>query len=100
MGMAVAHGMASGMNGMRTAGDLVMRMEMKGMKIKEAKEYVAGKLGVGVPELSDEYRMKEVREELDIGTVMAVPGAAKGLRAKARIADILGIEIPCVEKLR
>jgi len=98
--MTVAHGMASGMHGVRTAGDLVMRMEMKGMRLGEAKEYVAGKLGVGVPELSDEYRMKEVREELDIGTVMAMPGAAKGLRAKANIAEVLDIKIPCVDILR
>ena len=43
-GMAIAHSTASGMGGMRTAGDLVARMQMsRSMKIKEAKEYVASK---------------------------------------------------------
>ncbi len=45
-GMPVAHAVASGMNGMRAAGDLVARLEMaKGMRLADAKRYVAGKLG-------------------------------------------------------
>ena len=44
--------------------------------------------------------MRTLREELDIGVVTAVPGVAKGLAAKARIAELLDIEINCVEKLK
>ena len=41
-----------------------------------------------------------MREELDIGVVTAVPGLAKGLEAKSRIADLLGIRINSVERLK
>ena len=44
---AQRHAQAAGMGGMRAAGDLVARMQMtRGMRLAEAKEYVAGKLGV------------------------------------------------------
>lgn len=40
--MCITHSLASGMGGVRTAGDLVARMQMsRNMKINEAKEYVA-----------------------------------------------------------
>lgn len=99
MGMSIAQNMAVGMNGLRTAGDLVMRMQLKGMKLGDAKEYVAKKLETDVFSLHDEYAMKGIREELDIGTVSTVPGKAKGLRAKANIAEVLDIEISSVNKL-
>jgi dimethylamine--corrinoid protein Co-methyltransferase len=52
--MAISHAIASGMGGMRTAGDLVARMQMtRGMKIDEAKKYVADKLSVSIPDLTD-----------------------------------------------
>ena len=52
--MAISHAIASGMGGMRTAGDLVARMQMtRGMKIDEAKKYVADKLNVSVSDLTD-----------------------------------------------
>lgn len=98
--MIGAMGMSVGMNGIRTAGDLVLRMQLKGMKLAAAKEYVADKLGVSVLDLSNELVMKDVREKLDIGTINAVPGMAKGLKAKANIAKVLDIEIPCVDLLR
>ncbi|MCD4703980.1 MAG: hypothetical protein K8R64_06770 [Methanosarcinaceae archaeon] len=95
-----AMNMAVGMNGIRTAGDLVMRMQMNGMKLADAKKYVGDKLGGLDPfELADEYIMKEVREELGFGTINAVPGAIKGIQAKANIAKTLDIEIPCVDVL-
>ena len=100
-GMAIAHSTASGMGGMRTAGDLVARMQMsRGMRIKEAKEYVANKLGVSLLDLSDPVIMSEVREDLNIGTVTPLPGRAKGIEAKFRIAELLGIEINCVNRFR
>ena len=44
-GMAITHAVASGMGGMRAAGDLVARMQIaRGMKIDQAKKYVADKL--------------------------------------------------------
>jgi dimethylamine--corrinoid protein Co-methyltransferase len=99
-GMSICHAMASSMGGIRTAGDLVARMQLRGMRLKEAKEYVAGKLGVEPLDLSNSTLMRTLREELDIGVVTAVPGVAKGLAAKARIAELLDIEINCVEKLK
>ena len=62
-GMAVPHYMASGMGGIRTAGDLVARMEYdSNMKIDKAKEYVAKKLGIDSLEIADECIMRELRE--------------------------------------
>ena len=87
------------MGGILTAGDLVARMQLtKKMRLDEAKQYVAGKLGISVMDLCDSTVMRRLREELDIGVITAVAGAAKGLEAKARIADLLGVRINCVER--
>jgi hypothetical protein len=94
--MAFGHEMASGMGGVRTAGDLVARLVAKGKKIHEAKAYVAQKLGVSVLDLADESLMKDLREELNIGHVLARPGAAIGMEAKVRIARLLDIKINSV----
>lgn len=89
------------MGGIRTAGDLVGRMQMlKGMKLKDAKEYVAGKLGVSVFDLSDSNVMKELREQLDIGTVLDRANASFGMEAKFNIARILDISINSVNKFK
>ena len=98
--MAIMHEMAAGMGGIRTAGDLVARMVMKGMKINEAKKYVADKLGCSVFDLSDSAKMKEIRESLDIGTVLSRTNAATGMAAKIKIAELLDIKIPSVEKFK
>jgi len=99
--MLEAHAMASGMGGMRTAGDLVARMEMtRGMRIKEAKEYVASKLKVSVMELSDPIVMSAVRDELKIGLIAQMPDRPKGIEAKFNIAELLGIEINCVNRFK
>ena len=101
MGMEVAHVSASGMGGIRTAGDLVARMEMsRGMRIKEAKEYVASKLKVSVLDLSDPIVMGELRQDLNIGTMAPFVGGAKAIEAKFRIAELLDIEINCVNRFR
>ena len=92
--MPISHIMASGMTGIRAAGDLVARMQFsKNMRIAEAKEYVAKKLGVDVMDLVDEHIMRELREELDIGVITSVPGAAKGIAAKMNIEKLLDIKI-------
>jgi hypothetical protein len=95
--MAVSHIMAAGMGGLRTAGDLVAWMQMsKKMKLPEAKQYVAEKLGVSILDLTDEDVMYPLREELGIGVVTAKAGGPKGIVAKAKIAKLLGIEINSV----
>jgi hypothetical protein len=99
--MPISHIMASGMTGIRAAGDLVARMQFsKNMRIKEAKEYVAKKLGVDTMDLSDEYVMRELREELDIGVITSVPTAAKGIAAKMNIEKLLEIEINSCDLFR
>jgi dimethylamine--corrinoid protein Co-methyltransferase len=97
--MSVSHALASGMGGIRTAGDLVARMQLRKMRLPEAKQYVAAKLKVDVFDLTDSTVMRRLREELDIGVITAVPGCAKGLEAKARIAELLGIEVSSVRRL-
>ena len=99
--MAVAHAIASGMGGMRTAGDLVARMQMsRGMRIEDAKAYVADKLGISAFELADPVIMSEIREDLNIGLVTPLPRRAGGMEAKFRIAELLGIEINSVRCFR
>jgi dimethylamine methyltransferase len=98
--MAISHAIASGMGGMRAAGDLVARMQMtRGMKINKAKAYVADKLRVSVSDLSDPVVMTEVREDLEIGSLSPLPGCVKGIEAKIRMAQILDIDINCVRRL-
>jgi dimethylamine--corrinoid protein Co-methyltransferase len=95
--MPIAHIMAAGMGGMRTAGDLVAWMQLsKKMKLPEAKQHVAEKLGVSILDLTNEDVMYPLREELGIGVVTAVAGGPKGILAKARIAKLLDIEINSV----
>ena len=95
--MACMHEMAAGLGGVRTAGDLVARTVFKGMKLDQAKEYVAGKLGCSVEDLSDEAAMKEIRESLDIGHIIITPHSSYGIAAKTKIAELLDIKIPSVE---
>ena len=96
--MHIAHIVASGMGGIRTSGDLVAWMQMtRKMKISEAKQYVAGKLGVEVMDLTNEELMRELREELGIGVITSIAGGPKGIRAKLKIAELLDIHINSVE---
>jgi len=89
------------MGGMRAAGDLVARMQMtRGMKIDEAKAYVADKLSISVSDLTDPVIMTDIRQDLEIGSINPLPGCAKGLEAKIRIAEILDIDINCVRRLK
>src|SRR4030043_161709 len=99
--MAITHAIASGMGGMRGAGDLVARMQMaRGMRINEAKTYVANKLKIGVMDLTDPVIMNEVRQDLELGLITPLPGRVNGIEAKFRIADVLGIEIHCVKRFK
>jgi len=44
--------------------------------------------------------MRELREELDIGVITSVPGAAKGIAAKMNIEKLLGVRINSCEQFR
>ena len=70
---------------------------MKKMKLAEAKQYVAQKLKVDVADLINEELMRQLREELGIGTIVSVTGSPKGMRAKLKVAELLGIRINSVE---
>lgn len=95
--MSVAHIMAAGMGGIRTAGDLVAWMQLtQRMRITEAKEYVAQKLGISVMELTDEEVMHQVRQDLDIATLPMIADGSSGIVAKSRIAELLDIELNSV----
>ncbi len=98
--MSVCHSLASGMGGIRTAGDLVARMQLRKRRLPQAKRHVADRLGVGLRDLSDSTVMRELRQRLDIGVVTGVPGAAKGIEAKVRIAQLLDVRVASVERLR
>jgi dimethylamine--corrinoid protein Co-methyltransferase len=89
------------MGGLRTAGDLVARMQMtRGMKIAESKKYVAGKLGISTTELIDEVVMREVREDNKIGFITSRSGHPKGIEAKHHIARLLDIDINSVNRFK
>ena len=91
------------MGGVRTAGDLVMRLQLaKKMKISEAKAYVAEKLGVNLEELCDVVTMSEKREEMGLGLAHVEPCAEAnaGMAAKFRIAKALDIKINSVERFK
>ena len=88
------------MGGIRTAGDLVMWMQMtRKMRLPEAKQYVAEKLKVSLMDLVDECVMRDVREDLRLGTITAIPGVPRGIAAKRRIGELLGIEINSVNRM-
>lgn len=99
--MAVAHGLCSGMGGMRTTGDLVCRMQFaKNMKIDEAKKYVADKLEIDTFQLTEEGYVRDIREKLGIGVVTGQPNTPKGMPAKMNIEKVLGITISNCEHYR
>jgi len=101
-GQAISHGVASGMGGIRTAGDLVARMQItRRMRLKQAKEYVAQKLGVSVMDLCDPVVMLDVRKERGLGAsteaveIIYVDDPVV-LEAKFHIAELLDIPVNCV----
>jgi Dimethylamine methyltransferase (Dimeth_PyL) len=100
-----AHAQAAGMGGIRAGGDLVARMQMtRGMRLKEAKEYVAGKLGVTPFDLSDPAVMTDVRDEHGFGRIhsyaISHPWQANLIEAKFNIARVLDVKVNCVERFK
>jgi dimethylamine--corrinoid protein Co-methyltransferase len=105
MGMPVAHAVASGMCGVRAAGDLVARMQItRGMRIRAAKAYVAERLGVTPGDLSDPLAMADVRGERQLGRITTFestyPTESSALEAKFRIGKLLDLPINCVRRFR
>jgi hypothetical protein len=103
--MDVTHALAAGMGGIRTAGDLVARMQMtRGMRLPEAKKYVADKLRCGIGDLSDSWAMEQARGDLGLGRILdhsnLHPGEPNAMMAKFRIADLLDIRINSVERFK
>jgi dimethylamine--corrinoid protein Co-methyltransferase len=103
--MESAHTQASGMGGMRAAGDLVARMQMtRRMRLKEAKQYVAGKLRCTTRDLSDPVAMEQIRLERGLGTLPFTssvhPDDPGMIEAKFNIAELLDIPINCVERFK
>jgi len=105
-GQAISHGVASGMGGIRTAGDLVARMQItRGMRLPQAKKHVADRLGVSVMDLSDPVVMLDARKEHGLGAALEsgeITGIDEpiGLEAKFHIAELLGVPINSVERFR
>ena len=104
-GMHNAHAQAAGMGGIRAAGDLVARMQMtRGMRLRQAKEYVAGKLGVTPFDLSDPVVMTDVRNEHGLGRIhsyaISQPWQANMIEAKFNIARVLDVPVNCVERFK
>ena len=97
-GMQIAHIVASGMGGIRTAGDLVAWMQITAkMRITEAKQYVADKLGIEIIDLTNEEMMRQIRQERGIGIITSIAGDPKGMRAKFKISELLNIHINSVD---
>jgi dimethylamine---corrinoid protein Co-methyltransferase len=93
------------MNGLRAAGDLVARLQVsKGMKIKEAKTYVAARLGVTERDLSDPLVMHDLRGELRLGRIFETETSyfrdPSPQEAKFHIAERLGISINSVNRFK
>ncbi len=93
------------MGGMRAAGDLVARMQMtRRMRLREAKQYVADKLGCTTRELSDPVAMEQIRLEKGLGTLPFTssvhPDDPGMIEAKFNIAELLDIPINCVERFK
>ena len=100
-GMPITHIASAGMGGMRTTGDLVAWMQMtRKMKLADAKNYVAEKLGISLMDMVDEDVMYPLRQELGIGLVTAEAGGSNGMFAKCKVAELLDIEINSVKRFK
>jgi hypothetical protein len=91
------------MCGLRAAGDLVARMQItRGMRIDEAKTYVAERLGVTPGDLSDPLVMETLRRELQLGSIITFetthPTESSAMEAKFRIAELLDLPVNCVRR--
>lgn len=89
------------MGGVRTAGDLVARLQLnRGMRIDAAKKYVADKLGMSVSDINDPVVMGEVREDLNIFRLSEGQGSTDGMAAKINISRLMDMDINCVNRFK
>ena len=76
----------------------------RGMRIVDAKAYVAERLGVSPFDLSDPIAMEDVRRERQLGRIttfeISYPTQSSAMEAKFRIAELLDLPINCVEKFK
>jgi dimethylamine--corrinoid protein Co-methyltransferase len=74
------------------------------MRLKEAKAYVADKLGCTPRDLSDPGAMEQIRIEKGLGTLPFTssvrPGEAGMIEAKFNISQVLDIPINSVERFK
>lgn len=99
--MESAHELSAGMCGIRSAGDMVLRVQLaKGYKIDQAKAYIAEKLGVSVMDLADPLVMTELREKLGLGMMQPTDGVPINMEVKMRIGEILDLPINSVERFK
>jgi dimethylamine--corrinoid protein Co-methyltransferase len=78
-------------------------MEMtRGMRLPEAKKYVAEKLGVTPSDLSDPVLMNELREQLGLGRIttfeISHPTQAAAIESKFNVADVLDVPVNSVQR--
>ena len=77
----------------------------RGMRLAQAKEHVAQRLGVSLMDLSDPVVMLDVRRERGLGAsteageILYVDDP-RGLEAKFHIAELLGVPINSVERFK
>jgi dimethylamine--corrinoid protein Co-methyltransferase len=100
-----AHAQAASLGGIRAAGDLVARLQMtRGMRLPQAKQYVADKLGVTPFDLGDPAVMTDLRDEFGFGRIHSYaichPRQANFIEAKFNISRVLDLPVNCVERFR
>ena len=74
----------------------------RGMRLPEAKAYVAEKLGVAPGDLSDPVVMHEIREKLGLGRITTVeishPTQPVAIEAKFNVEEVLGVPVNSVRR--
>ena len=74
------------------------------MRNIEAKQYVAGKLGVSVLDLVDPVVMLDVRKDFGLGSMyeseISGPDDPLAIEAKFNIAALLDVPVNCVSRFR
>ena len=70
------------------------------MELRHGVQYIRSHADVTDPNLTSLKALLELREELKIGTVTAVPGVPRGIAAKMNIEKLLDIKINSCEKFR
>ena len=81
------------------------RMQItRGMRLPEAKTYVAERLGASPSDLSDPLAMEDARREHGLGRIttfeMSYPAESSAMEAKFNIAGLLDVPINCVTRFR